>query len=403
MNLENLRENYGKLISHMETEGKHGTYIKMFQKTIDAILSNAAEQEWADYESFYRYFVSYVPASTHRQYKTVVAAIRAFDLYGEYPDGKHRELVDPDPLLCDEFSALLEYYTSHETKAGRLKPVTIERNASSGKMFLFTLQSAGITALSAITEEAILSLFTADDGKLTKGITYFYAVKRMFSVCAGKFPIGSITAMIPAVCKHRKNVQYLTAEETEKIRAALMDTESPLSFLDRAIVTIAYYTGMRRSDIAGLRLDSFDLDNDRIRIFQQKTGEPLELPLRAVVGNAVYDYVTLERPKSQETALFLNRYRKPISPQSLGGVSERVMKAAGIRQKQGYQRKGLHIFRFHLAAKLLESETPQPVISSTLGHADPASVETYLSADFVHLRECSLSVDKFPVAKGVLK
>ena len=60
-----------------------------------------------------------------------------------------------------------------------------------------------------------------------------------------------------------------------------------------------------------------------------------------------------------------------------------------------------HIFRHLLAVTLLENEVPQPVISCTLGHTSPDSVEAYLSADFIHLQGCSLSIEDFPVRKEV--
>jgi integrase len=151
-----------------------------------------------------------------------------------------------------------------------------------------------------------------------------------------------------------------------------------------------------------LKLESIDFETDKIHIVQQKTGEPLELPLRAIVGNAIYDYVMLERPKCSESALFLLPHNRPVKAPTLSAVANRIMNATGIRQGKG-QRKGIHIFRFHLATRLLENEVPQPIISNSLGHAHPASVEAYVIADLAHLKTCALGIDRFPVAEGVLR
>ena len=51
---------------------------------------------------------------------------------------------------------------------------------------------------------------------------------------------------------------------------------------------------------------------------------------------------------------------------------------------------------------MLESGIPRPVISRTLGHTAPDSLEPYLMADFRHLKECSLDVGQFPVPEEVL-
>ena len=67
------------------------------------------------------------------------------------------------------------------------------------------------------------------------------------------------------------------------------------------------------------------------------------------------------------------------------------------------ERRGSHVFRYHLATALMENKTTLPVISSIMGHTSPSSLERYLKADFKHLKECSISIEKFPVRKEELK
>lgn len=50
---------------------------------------------------------------------------------------------------------------------------------------------------------------------------------------------------------------------------------------------------------------------------------------------------------------------------------------------------------------MLENGVQRPIISRALGHTDPASLETYLHADFKHLREFALSLDLYPVPEEV--
>ena len=72
---------------------------------------------------------------------------------------------------------------------------------------------------------------------------------------------------------------------------------------------------------------------------------------------------------------------------------------AGIRQGKN-ERKSLHLFRHNVATTLLQGGVQQPVISATLGHASPDSLDRYLSAEFKRLKECSLSIEHFPIGKG---
>jgi len=175
-----------------------------------------------------------------------------------------------------------------------------------------------------------------------------------------------------------------------------------LTLRDKAIGVLALYTGLRGCDIVGLTLDAINWDKDLIYIKQQKTESPLELPLTAIVGNAIYDYLTSERPHTESRYIFISQ-NKPydrLKNRSIGNVAALIMKTAGIRQSKG-DRKGFHIFRHHLATSLLGNGVPQPVISRTLGHTSPDSLEPYLRADFPHLKECSINIERFPVSKEV--
>ena len=72
------------------------------------------------------------------------------------------------------------------------------------------------------------------------------------------------------------------------------------------------------------------------------------------------------------------------------------MEAADIRRNTG-DRKGFHLFRHHLATKMLGNDVPRPVVSATLGHSSPESLSIYLNADFIHLKEFALSIEEYPM------
>ena len=148
-------------------------------------------------------------------------------------------------------------------------------------------------------------------------------------------------------------------------------------------------------------MTSIDWDRDFIYIRQQKTEIPFELPLTAVVGNAIYDYLTSERPNTESRYLFVSQHKpyERLKNRSIGNVAVKIMKVAGIRQSKG-DRKGFHIFRHHLATALLGNGVPQPVISRTLGHTSPDSLDSYLRADFPQLEGMLHQHRTFPCAKG---
>jgi len=407
MNVQNLRDNYPKLISYLEANSYSKTYVDRLQREIEKILAAVDSKEWSCYTDVYLDYTktSHSPDSL-RDKRTIIGAIEQFDVHGRYPDGRRRhELFERGsyPLLSLEFKSVIDLYCEVEKKRGK-KLTTIYTESHNASTFFLSLQQKGINSLDKTTEEAVLSIFTSLDGTLLRSCSYKKNIAAVLKACIPYHPetCPRLLAFLPALRETRKNIQYLTSGEIQKIKGTLTDGENLLTLSDKAIGMLALYTGLRSCDIAGLTLDALDWDRDFIHIRQQKTNIPLELPLTAVVGNAIYDYLTSERPHTTSKYIFVSQH-KPydrLKNRSIGNVAVRIMKAAGIRQSKG-DRKGFHIFRHHLATALLGNGVPQPVISRTLGHTSPDSLEAYLRADFPHLKECSISIERFSVPKEV--
>lgn len=407
MNVENLKNNYSKLITYMEVVGYTETYIDSFRNEIQRILTKASSKDWSCYGDVYRDYVEkLLSPNSLRTKRTIIGTIEQFDIHGSYPDGKMRNgLVEKGsyPHLAPEFKSLVDYYSMAERERGK-KESSIYTEFHNASTFLLYMQEVGISRLDEVTEDAVMSVFVSTDGKQLKSHSYGKSISAFLKACTPLNPDAcrKVLSFIPATRQTRKNIQYLTPQETQKIRDALYDTSNMLTLRDRAIGKLVFYTGLRCGDIAAMEMASIDWECDMIRIKQQKTGVTLELPLTATVGNAIYDYLTAERPSAEASSLFLSRSKpyRSMSRSSMGHVAARIMEAAGVRQSKG-DRKGLHIFRHHLATTLLSNGVSQAVISRTLGHSSPDSIDTYLSADFPHLKECALSIASFPVSGGV--
>ena len=407
MNVQNLRDNYPKLISYMETNGYSKTYVDRFKQEIKKILAAVDSKKWACYTDVYLEYTktSHSP-DVLRNKRTIIGAIEQFDVHGRYPNGRRRhELFERGsyPLLSPEFKSIIDLYCEVEKKRGK-KFTTIYTESHNASTFLLSLQKKGINSLDKTTEEAVLSIFMSPDEKLLRSCSYKKNIAAVFKACIPYYPetCPRLLAFLPALRETRKNIQYLTSEEIQKVKGTLADGENLLTLRDKAIGILAFYTGLRGCDIAGLTLDAIDWDKDLLFIRQQKTKIPLELPLTAVFGNAIYDYLTLERPHTKSRYIFVSQHKSydRLKNRSIGNVAVRIMKASGIRQSKG-DRKGFHIFRHHFATALLGNGVPQPVISRTLGHTSPDSLESYLRADFPHLKECSINIERFPVPKEV--
>lgn len=65
---------------------------------------------------------------------------------------------------------------------------------------------------------------------------------------------------------------------------------TPAGIRNKAIILLAFETGLRSVDIRHLKLSDVDWENAMLHIVQSKTGSPLTLPLNGIVMNAIADY-----------------------------------------------------------------------------------------------------------------
>jgi integrase len=408
MDVQNLQKKYPQLIEYLESNNYSKLYIARISREIHRILKQAKLKGWESYTDAYLAYVETSKSSYYlRDRRTFIGAIEKFEIQGLYPDGRQRHQIlrrSKYDLLSAEFKSVIDHYCESEKDRGK-KGTTIYTESHNATTFLMALHQKGMDSFNKITESAVLEIFFQNGG-LCRSCSYKKNVAAVFKSCIPFFPKDTCTRILsylPALREKRKNIQYLSAEEVSQIKAVLTDSKSIFFLRDKAIGLLALYTGLRSCDIAGLTVDNIDWANDLICIRQQKTDIPLEIPLTATVGNAIYDYLMLERPQSGLPEIFLSQnipYTR-LKSSSLSRVAIIIMTAAKIRTNPG-DRKGFHIFRHYLATTLLGNDVSQPVISRILGHTSPDSVYDYLSADFPHLKECSLSVECFPLRKEVL-
>ena len=407
MNFTHLQQDYQELLNFLKKEGYTESYIRRIQENIQWILKNEKHKTWLSYIDIYNDRVQKSESTLYKKiHRISFGAIQQFDLHGEYPNRKIKNCFIKRGAynqLIPEFKELIDFYKASDKLRG-LKESTIYGNASAASSFLYAMQKRGMKSLGCIGEEEVLSFFLDREGNVSKCSSYKKQIAAVLKAGTDwkEKECQILRAYLPPIRLNRKNIQFLTSEEAESIHASLDDRNSGLSLRDRAIGKLLFFTGIRACDIAGMELGSIDWDADEIHFSQQKTGQPLVLPLTATIGNSIYDYLLNERPENSDNHLFLGTVY-PHYPFKAGAVwhhAAKIYKSASLRQKKG-DRRGTHLFRHNVATTCLSSGIPRPIISQTLGHSDPHSLDPYLHADLVHLKECALSMEAFPVSEGV--
>ena len=403
MNLTKLEKEFPRFLTHMRENGYAESYVTHIIAEFNWLMSNEAEFESYQAALEERLKNTSLLYAVHR--RSFFGMFQKFEENGELPDGRNNNplsIRDAYRKLLPVFKSFVDEYVG-SVNNGVSQEETIYCRKCSLSKFLLSLQEQGCETLEDIEQKHVLAVFPLDENAPFKNHPKMRELFCIFNSVHSESEEEArrIALLIPPAKKVRKNIQYLNDEEVKKIHDVLFDESNGLALRERAIGKILYYTGMRASDVAGLKFSDIDWERDRIHLIQKKTSAPLTLPLPPVVGNAICDYILKERPESDEKHIFLTRSKYPhrMEGADLIPVADIIYREAGIRQKKG-SRKGTHIFRHRLATHLAGANISRTVISDTLGHTNPKSIEAYLSADIVNLRKCALSIEDFPVREA---
>lgn len=301
------------------------------------------------------------------------------------------------PVDEPEFRLLLEDFLHQLTKKG-LNDNTICSYKRIVSYFLIFCQEKGYTGLGGIktndVTKFIMSIYRNGYFKPTT-ITSALSGFRQF-LSAHDHTKQFLLELPSRLPNERKIIEVYDEQELIAINDTL--SSDALSKRDIAISKLLMETGLRGIDVCELKLTDIDWDKDIIRIIQDKTKQPLNIPLRNSYGNAIVDYILNERPDSDSEYLFLRSlapYEKLEGAGAVWCILKLMEAKAGIR-KEG-RMAGSRFTRHNAASTMLRAGLPMSDISAALGHKDPNIVTVYLSTDDETLASCTLPIP--PVRK----
>jgi integrase/recombinase XerD len=159
---------------------------------------------------------------------------------------------------------------------------------------------------------------------------------------------------------------------------------TPLDRRDRTILEVFYSSGLRLSELCGLRLEMIDLEEGFLRI-TGKGNKTRVVRIGGMACDAVRDYLKNGRPqlvtKRTSSHVFLSVRGGPLSPDRVRQIVKERAKMAGIDQSI-YP----HLLRHSFATHLLEGGADLRVIQELLGHADISTTQIYTHVDRQRLK-----------------
>jgi len=298
----------------------------------------------------------------------------------------HRRIIE----LTGEVGVYAQLFIDSQKRERRSK-VTLAGHRLYLHYFITHLSRFGVESVVSLREEHILQFMSS----LTNNRTCIVSTLRLFFrfLFAEKKTHHDLSYILSGYKfeKREKLPSVYQKEEVVQIERSVSRT-SGVGKRDYAILLLASRLGLRASDIAHLAFTNLDWDTNVIRLQQFKTGKAIELPLLVEVGEAIIAYLKYGRQQSELSNVFLSA-RAPYRPMSGCAVSTVVRQ---IVEKSGIpvngRRHSAHCMRHSLAVRLLEEDTPLPVISESLGHTNSLSTGVYLKVNVSGLLKCALGV-----------
>ena len=156
--------------------------------------------------------------------------------------------------------------------------------------------------------------------------------------------------------------------------------EAPTNLKHRAMLSLIYACGLRRSELLNLSLSDVHSDRNLLFIRQSKGKKDRVVPISNKIIEMLREYYKAYKPK---TWLFEGQIpNTKYSEMSLAKVLKQALKKAGNQKPVS-----LHWLRHSYATHLLESGTDLRYIQELLGHASSRTTEIYTHVSTKNLQQ----------------
>lgn len=183
----------------------------------------------------------------------------------------------------------------------------------------------------------------------------------------------------------RKIPEVLTFHEISLILDTI-DIHSNLGIRDRAMLETLYASGLRVSELTGVKERDILFDEGIVRVFGKGSKERI-VPIGTSALEFIQQYINevrfqLKKSKNQTDELFLNSRGGSLSRMGIWKIINKYVKMTNI-EKNVHP----HTFRHSFATHLLEGGADLRAVQEMLGHSDISTTQIYTHIDNQYLKE----------------
>ena len=240
-------------------------------------------------------------------------------------------------------------------------------------------------AIADVTAADVTQAVLRESAAVSVSATQFFvaALRAFLRFCfvEGLMQVDLSQAALPVTGRRRSALpRGITPAEARALLESC-DRRSALGRRDYAIFITLLRLGLRRSEVAGLRLDDIDWRASEL-VVVGKGARQDRLPLPTDVGEAITSYLRRGRPASDRREVFL-RARAPFDPIAPGTVASTVRRAC---RRAGVAEVGPHRLRHTVACEMVSAGVPLAQIAQVLRHHSLQTTAGYARVDLDRLR-----------------
>lgn len=292
-------------------------------------------------------------------------------------------VVPPAISRLDPVAQLLEQYRSYLSTERGLVESSIKSNLRIAESFCrqrnLRWEELSASEVTVYITELCARSSTGWSKKTVTAMASFLRFLHLAGIIA-----RPLAQALPKVAGHRGEIPCELDEEDFTCLLSGCDCGSDVGLRDRAILTILWRLGLRRGEVAGLRIDDIDWRHGEITIRGKGNHHEL-LPIPIDVGEALVRYLHEghRRVPPGCRALFV-QVRAPEGAMSPAGVGDVV---ARVSARVGLPVIGAHRLRHGTASQLVRNGASWPEIAQVMRHRTVAVTASYATVDPVLTRE----------------
>jgi len=176
---------------------------------------------------------------------------------------------------------------------------------------------------------------------------------------------------------------FVQEKEMNRLLDGRFFTEDFEGRRDKAVVSLFYGTGIRLSELVGIRFSDLNLNEKMVKVNGKRDKQRL-VPFPLEISTVLTDYITLRNELFPDAGnfLFLTENGDPVYNKLIYRIVKKQLSLVTTVEK-----KSPHILRHSYATHLLNRGADLNAIKELLGHANLAATQIYTHTTFEQLKK----------------